>query len=102
MRAVVLLDEQQIIGDGRYCVLLKVLEVKRSRKFPGEIKVRFVMIDLLIGKPILIVDNHAPYGFHSHTRLPDCKQTREALAVSNYQEALEYFLQNIREIIREK
>lgn len=47
----------------------------------------------------LLVDNHEPFGFHIHTQLPEDKNVRIQLPVSNYSEALQLFRQEVERII---
>ena len=102
MRAIVLIDEQQTLGDGRYNAIIKVYKVKVSEKFPDGIKAKFVLVDVQTGSARLLIDNHQPYGFHIHSELPRQKGQRQKLAVNDYKEALIYFLQKARVIANEK
>jgi len=83
----------------RYRVVLLVLEVPTSRKFPNGVKVRFVMIDSEGGFPRLLVDNHEPFGFHMHTQLPEDQNVRVPLEVKDHNEALAIFFKEAERII---
>lgn len=52
-RATILIDEQFAIN-ARYRVVLKILKVAKSKKFPNGIKAKFVLIDTSIGRPRLL------------------------------------------------
>ena len=75
----------------RYRVELKVYGVDRSKKYPDGFKVSFALIDLESNQLRVLIDNHAPYGFHFHEGLPDDKNLREKVNISNYFEALDEF-----------
>ncbi len=94
----VLLSETFALNS-RYRVVLIVLEVAKSRKFPGGVKAKFVLIDVEGNHPRLLVDNHEPYGFHMHTRLPEDASVRVELSVKDHHEALDVFLTEAERII---
>lgn len=102
MKAEVLVDETLSLGDGRYRAIVKVYKVTSSVKFPDGIKAKFVLIDVYKGVPRLVVDNHAPFGFHLHGELPSKKHKREPLQTTDYKEARELFLKEVRRIINEE
>lgn len=60
------------------------------------------MIDEGKRAPRLIVDNHAPFGFHMHTELPENKDVRVQLPVKTYEDALEEFLQEVERIVKDE
>ncbi len=97
-RATLILDQRLDLSD-RYRVELKVFEVDPSRRFPDGIKVSFALLDVIDKVPRLLVDNHAPFGFHVHTGLPQNKQARKPLATKDYQEALDEFWRLAKDII---
>ena len=98
-KARVLLDEILDISE-RYRVELKVFEVNPSYKYPEGVKARFVLVDLLNKVPRLVVDNHAPFGFHVHANLPEERDSRLLLDTSDYLEALDKFRNLVKEILR--
>jgi len=83
----------------RYRVELKVFKVDPSERFPDGIKVSFTLLDVIDKVPRLLVDHHAPFGFHVHTELPKNKQVRKPLVAKNYQEALDEFWQLVKGIV---
>lgn len=98
-KAIVLMEQYLDLSE-RYRVELKVFEVEKSHKFPEGIKVSFVLLDLFQRQPRLLIDNHAPYGFHVHEELPKSKDVRRLLPVTNYAEALDQFWCLVKEIVR--
>jgi hypothetical protein len=82
----------------RYRIVLLVLEVPISKKFPSGIKAKFVMIDSEGDFPRLLVDNHEPFGFHMHTQLPEDANVRVELSVKDHHEALDIFLREAERI----
>lgn len=62
--AEILVDESLALSD-RYRVELKAYKVAPSAKYPEGVKVRYVLIDVVLGKPRLLVDNHSAF-----TRIP--------------------------------
>ncbi len=97
--AEVLMNEELTLSD-RYRVELKVYKIAPSRKHPEGVKVRFALIDTIEGKPRLLVDNHSPFGFHAHTRLPADKDHRVPIATTDYREALREFRRFVAEVLR--
>ncbi len=68
---------------------------------PDDYKVNFVLVDLRTLKPVLLLDNHAPFGYHVH---PDAEQNhkeRIQISVSSPYEALDLFLKKAKEIAHE-
>ena len=96
-RVVVLLDERLDLS-AKFRVALKVLQVEPSPKHPEGIKVSFTLVDAERGCTRLVIDNHAPFGFHAHTDLPLNKNTRRALKTKDYREALDEFWRLVKEI----
>ncbi len=100
-KAVVLMNDVEDIQE-RFRVKLKVFEVEISKKYPGGIKAKFALFDMIdrTQKLILLVDNHEPFGFHVHGELP--KNSRLLLNTINYREALKEFWCLTWEIINAK
>ena len=80
-------------------MVAKVYDVGDSKKHPEGVKAKFVLIDLERNTPRLLVDNHAPFGFHMHTTLPEDHTTRIALETKDYNQAYEEFLREVERII---
>ena len=101
MKAKVILDRTLVLSsDGRYKADIKVLEVPKSEKFPLGIKARFVLLDTYEETARLLVDNHEPYGFHMHTKLPKEPDHREKIETSDHEEALQIFLREAERLVR--
>ena len=72
MQKAKLLRHQRVtLREGRFVVEIKAYEVPAGRRFPSGIKLKCVLIDVEQGKPRVLLDNHEPFGFHLHARLPD-------------------------------
>ena len=98
-KATLILDQRLELSE-RYRVELKVFEVDPSKRFPEGVKVSFALLDVVDKVPRLLIDNHAPFGFHVHTELPKNKQARKPLATRDYQEALDEFWRLVKEIVK--
>jgi len=96
--AEILMDESLTLSD-RYRVDLKAYKVKPSGKHPEDVKVKYILIDVIERKPRILVDNHSPFGFHVHTRLPADKAHRLPLATTDYLEALREFRRLVAEVL---
>ena len=96
--AVVLLDEKLTLSE-RYLIHLTAYKVKPDRRHPEGVKVRYLLLDVIASKPIILVDNHAPYGFHVHERLPVEQGHRRRLPTTDYLEALDEFQRLVAEVL---
>jgi len=47
---------------------------------------------------LYLIDNHAPYGFHEHDKLPSLHDSRINIHVKNWQEAWDKFQVKCREL----
>lgn len=94
-----LLDQKMDISD-KFRVELKVFEVEVSKKYPEGIKARFVLIDSLKKKPVLLIDNHSPFGFHIHEDLEASKVKRRKIVEDDYLIVLDVFWRLTTEILR--
>lgn len=95
----ILYDEKVKLLDGRYEARIVAYEVSKSKKFPDGIKLSCVLLDTEEKVPRLLLDNHEPYGYHLHTKLPHDKSYRISVDVKNYEEAIEFFMQAASEVI---
>jgi hypothetical protein len=98
VKRTIILNESFALND-RYRVVLYALRIPANKKFPLGIKAKYVLIDVQHGPPRFLVDNHEPYGFHMHTRLPDDETVREPLDVADHDEALDRFFKEVERII---
>jgi hypothetical protein len=92
-------NQRVVLEQGRFVMEIKAIEVPTSRKFPNGIKLKCILIDMERKKPILLLDNHDPFGFHLHTRLPDDPDFRVSLDVEDYNEAIRTFFAEVRKVI---
>lgn len=92
-------NERIVLQQGRFIIEIKAYEVTCSRKFPEGIKVKCVLIDVEQGKPRVLLDNHEPFGFHLHTRLPDDPDFRVSLDIVDYSEAVRIFFSEVRKVV---
>jgi hypothetical protein len=99
-RVEILVDERIAFQSGRYVAYLKVLIVPKSRKFTEGLKVRCVLVDQHLGRPILLLDNHEPFGFHIHTKMPEDSKFRAPLYVQSYQQAIDVFLTEVEILVK--
>jgi len=50
---------------------------------------------------VVLIDNHAPYGFHQHDKLPGVQDSRTSIQATNWKEAWLYFDRLLEEIMDE-
>ena len=62
--------------------------------------IRFELNSRSKDQVVLLIDNHAPYGFHEHDLLPQNHSSRRKLNVETWQTALVYFQERCKEILR--
>jgi len=93
---------------GRKCVVSVKIEQTNDRDFypPDGIKSVFmVKREKRMGEEnfetIILIDNHAPFGFHEHPNLPDESKVRQSIHVSNWQEAWFSFEIKMKELLDE-
>ena len=94
-----LIWERSFILRGRYKVIAKVYDVGTSKKHPEGVKAKFVLLALEANVPRLLVDNHAPFGFHMHTTLPEDETNRVEMKVTDFNEAYDEFLQEVERVV---
>jgi hypothetical protein len=70
-KAKIIRKERVVLAEGRFVFEIKAYEVPRDSKYPVGVKLKCVLIDVKQDKPRVLLDNHEPFGFHLHTRLPD-------------------------------
>ncbi len=100
MEAIKLLDKTIYYLNGRFKALIVVYLVKKSIKFPNGVKLKCILLDLQTQKPKLLLDNHEPFGYHLHTKLPYDKTYRELINSSHYTEAISYFQDEVMKVIQ--
>lgn len=100
MSAVLLYDSRVVVLEGALEARITVYEVPKSKKFPQGIKLRCVLLDIVAQVPRLLLDNHEPFGYHLHTKLPHNKNHRVSLDVNNFEEAILLFLLEARKLVQ--
>ncbi len=98
LRSKVLKDLKQKIG------LFHVIHVKLQKVPPSEVrpdgfKLNCALIDLRVGKAVLILDNHAPFGYHIHPKALEDHTMRQEIQVSDPFEAISIFEAKVKEMI---
>lgn len=49
--------------------------------------------------PVLLLDNHEPFGYHIHTKMPYDKSHRVFIDIQNYTEAIEFFINEVSKVV---
>ena len=96
-----ILSKYLVIVPDKFAISVKVFEVSGDVMRPEGVKTSFVLLDLETNAPTLLVDNHAPFGFHMHTGLPNNKHIRVKLEVTTYQEAYEAFMVEVERRVKD-
>ena len=86
---------------GAYIAQMKIQTVRPNENRPDGFKVNFILLRIKDTKRILLVDNHAPFGYHMHDN-PDVPEERKKMDVNDPYAALDLFIQRAKEIIHEK
>lgn len=79
---------------------ITVYDVPKSKKFPDGIKLRCVLLNIETQIPRLFLDNHEPFGYHLHTKLPHDKNYRIKVDVKTYEEAIMLFLNESKKLVK--
>jgi hypothetical protein len=90
-KAKVVADYAVVVKSGRYEARVKVLKVTPSAKFPDGYKVSCALLDTESNVARLVLDNHEPFGYYLHTKLPGDKNFRLSMSIDNYEEAIAGF-----------
>ena len=93
----VLIDAKQLVGDN-YVAIIKLLKISPDRKKPDGYKLNCVLLNISLGKPVLILDNHDPFGYHLHSNPASNHDDREEIIVEDPFEAINIFFQKVKEI----
>lgn len=98
----VLIDQVLILENERFEAYIKVYEIPKSLKFPDGYKVRCALVERETGILRLLLDNHAPFGYHFHTKLPEDKNFRLSVNVKTYADAVKLFFKEAEKVKNEK
>lgn len=101
-RAKLLVNLVTALDNEKYELQIKVFKLPRSLKFPSGYKVKCVLYEKGTGALRLLLDNHEPFGYHIHSKLPADKNFRELLNFNNYKEAINFFQKEVERILNEK
>jgi hypothetical protein len=63
------------------------------------VKLKWVLVDPEYGKPRVLLDNHEPFGFPFHSRLPDDPEFRKSLDSTDDNEAIRLFFIEVRKVL---
>lgn len=86
---------------GKFIAKMKIQKVPPNENRPDGYKVNFILLNRDDFSQVLLVDNHAPLGYHMHPD-PDDPKKRVPLNVSSPFEALEVFEEKVKEICRDE
>lgn len=89
----------------RYRIDISIEKHKDKDKYPEGVKAIFKLIRLDINNDgetelVILIDNHKPFGFHSHEKLPENQDYRMTLNTDNWNEAWDFFQTKCREILK--
>lgn len=90
-----------LLENDKFEAHVKVYEVPKSLKFPDGYKVRCALVERETGILRMLLDNHEPFGYHLHTKLPEDKNFRVSVDVTNYTEAVRLFFKETRKVNNE-
>ncbi len=99
-QAKALIREVILLDNGRFEAHIKVYEVSNRNKFPDGFKVSCALVELGTGVLRLLLDNHQPFGYHMHTKLPEDKSFRLSIYVLNHQEAIQLFFKHAEKVFK--
>lgn len=83
---------------GNFIAYMKIQSVPKDDNRPDGYKVNYVLVDLLKSEPVLIVDNHKPFGYHMHPNASTDHNDRVELDVEGPYDALDIFIKKAKEI----
>ena len=89
----------------RYKIDVSIEDHEDTDKYPKGVKAVFKLIRLDINDEgetelVVLIDNHKPFGFHSHDKLPENHDYREPLHLDDYNLAWSIFQAKCREILK--
>ena len=93
-------------GDGfRYKVEVVIEDSVDEIRYPEGVKAIFKLIRLDVTEDneielVVLIDNHRPFGFHSHDKLPQDHDFRCSLHIEDWREAWKIFQKKCQEILK--
>lgn len=100
--AKLIFDQKSLFLEGRFEARITAYQVPKSKKFPDGIKLSCVLLDLQEKVPRLLLDNHEPFGYHLHTKMPHDKAHRVPVDVKDFEEAIEFFMGEAPKVIKDE
>lgn len=100
-KAAVILNQVLLLNNERFEAHIKVYEISNDSKFKDGYKVRCALVERETGLLHVLLDNHEPFGYHLHSKLPRNKGFRLSLKITHYNEAIELFFKEVRRVIDE-
>lgn len=86
-----------------YSVEIEVYETENLAMFPEGVSGTFRLFEVDENghrKLIYLIDNHAPYGFHEHDKLPEKHESRIKIHVKSWKNAWDIFQAKCGEITK--
>ena len=102
VKAKVIYHQKMRLLEGRFEACIKAYAVSNNKKFPDGVKLSCILLDLHQKAPRLLLDNHEPYGYHLHTKMPYDKAHRALIHVRGFEEAIEFFMDEVQKVINEE
>lgn len=103
MKIVVLVDISTNTLDryGRqYRVVVYIEEANRTEQYPEGVKALYKLFRLnneSSEELVILMDNHEPFGFHKHHKLPRDKYQRRSLGTKDWKEVWQIFQERCKE-----
>jgi hypothetical protein len=89
----------------RYKMIVCIESHLDLKTYPEGVRALFKLIRLDVGEEnetqlLILIDNHFPFGFHSHDCLPSKHNQRTILHVRSWKEAWAIFQNKCKEILK--
>ena len=100
-KARILINRVIVLEHDRFEARVKVYEIPKSLKYPQGHKVSCSLVERETGVLFVLLDNHEPFGYHLHTKLPEDKNFRTGVDVKNFIEAIRLFFREAKKVFYE-
>lgn len=94
-------DTKAILGE-HWVAHIKLQTVTPDKLRPDGYKLNCVLLDKRTNQAVLILDNHAPFGYHIHPQASTDHTMREEIVVDSPYEAIDVFFSKAKEITHGK
>jgi len=94
-------DTKALLGE-YWIAHIKLQTVTPDRIRPDGLKLNCVLLDKRTNQAVLLLDNHAPFGYHIHPQASTDHNFREEIVVESPYEAIDIFFSRAKEIIHGK